>query len=557
MMKQKTFIFYLAALFSMTGLCAAACSSDDPLDDTGGGTDNPGDTPSGIKQLDYGELLAFPYAEGHGRNTTGGRGGKVYHVTSLEDDASGSTSGTLRWAMKQDGPKTIVFDVSGTIHLKSELKTQKDNLTLAGQTSPGGICIADYPLTINSDNVIIRFMRFRPGNTQIDCDALGGSDRKNIIVDHCSTSWCSDECLSVYGMQNSTVQWCIAAQALRVTDAKISAEKGEFKSHGFGGNWGGHYASYHHNLIAHCESRVPRLGPRYTTLALNNNDGERVDIRNNVFYNWGGEGCYGGEAQQVNIISNYYKPGPATDQSKSGRAYRIAKPDVYPADYSGKDKYGNWLQKWGKFYIKENKVMDNPAVTSDNWTNGVLNQMTANNCGGENTDLWKQRNQIQSSSPIAKAGNVTTHTPDEAYNRVIEYAGASNYRDKIDQLIISDVKDRKASCTGDASKWKSLSGYSQNSKGYINDPTDVLSALGISNPYDVLQAVSNANVKDTDGDGIPDYWEEEYGLNPKKSADGKEKTVDKNGKYTNLEMYLNSLVHEIMINGAAGGLIVE
>lgn len=148
-MKQKTFIFYLAALFSMTGLCAAACSSDDPLDETGGGTDNPGDTPFGIKQLDYGELLAFPYAEGHGRNTTGGRGGKVYHVTSLEDDASGSTKGTLRWAMKQSGPKTIVFDVSGTIHLKSELKTQQDNLTLAGQTSPGGICIADYPLTIN------------------------------------------------------------------------------------------------------------------------------------------------------------------------------------------------------------------------------------------------------------------------------------------------------------------------------------------------------------------------------------------------------------------------
>lgn len=557
MMKQKTFIFYLAALFSMTGICTAACSSNDPLDNTGGGPDNPEDTPSGIKQLDYGELLAFPYAEGHGRNTTGGRGGNVYHVTSLEDDANGNISGTLRWAMKQNGPKTIVFDVSGTIHLKSELKTQKDNLTLAGQTSPGGICIADYPLTINSDNVIIRFMRFRPGNTQIDCDALGGSDRKNIIVDHCSTSWCSDECLSVYGMQNSTVQWCIAAQALRVTDAKIAAEGGEFKSHGFGGNWGGHYASYHHNLIAHCESRVPRLGPRYTTLALNNNDGERVDIRNNVFYNWGGEGCYGGEAQQVNIVSNYYKPGPATDQSKSGRAYRIAKPDVYPANYSGKDKYGDWLLTWGKFYISENKVVGNTEATKNNWEKGVFEQLTDKNCGGAETDLWKKRTQIQSNSPIAKAGNVTTHTPDEAYNRVIEYAGASNYRDKIDKLIISDVKDRKASCTGSVSKWAHLQGCTENPQGYINEPTDVVRVLGTNNPYDVLQAVSNVNVKDTDGDGIPDYWEEEYGLNPKKSVDGKEKTVDKNGKYTNLEMYLNNLVHEIMVNGAAGGLIVE
>ena len=115
-------------------------------------------------------------------------------------------SGSLRWAMKQDGPKTIVFDVSGTIYLKSELKTQKDDLTIAGQTSPGGICIANYPFTINSSNIIIRFIRFRPGNSNVDCDGLGGCDKQNVIIDHCSVSWGSDECLSVYGMQNSTVQ---------------------------------------------------------------------------------------------------------------------------------------------------------------------------------------------------------------------------------------------------------------------------------------------------------------------------------------------------------------
>ena len=265
-MKQKISLFYVAIAFSIAGLCTS-CSSDDPVDDTGGGTNNPGGTSSDVKQLDYGELLAFPYAEGHGRNTTGGRGGKVYHVTSLEDDTSGSISGSLRWAMKQDGPKTIVFDVSGTIYLKSELKTQKDDLTIAGQTSPGGICIANYPFTINSSNIIIRFIRFRPGNSNVDCDGLGGCDKQNVIIDHCSVSWGSDECLSVYGMQNSTVQWCLAYQALRVTDVKINAATGKFASHGYGGNWGGNYASYHHNLIAHCESRVPRLGPRYTTLA--------------------------------------------------------------------------------------------------------------------------------------------------------------------------------------------------------------------------------------------------------------------------------------------------
>ena len=234
-MKQKISLFYVAIAFSIAGLCTS-CSSDDPVDDTGGGTNNPGGTSSDVKQLDYGELLAFPYAEGHGRNTTGGRGGKVYHVTSLEDDASGSISGSLRWAMKQDGPKTIVFDVSGTIYLKSELKTQKDDLTIAGQTSPGGICIANYPFTINSSNIIIRFIRFRPGNSNVDCDGLGGCDKQNVIIDHCSVSWGSDECLSVYGMQNSTVQWCLAYQALRVTDVKINAATGKFASHGDVGN---------------------------------------------------------------------------------------------------------------------------------------------------------------------------------------------------------------------------------------------------------------------------------------------------------------------------------
>lgn len=553
-MKQKISLFYVAIAFSIAGLCTS-CSSDDPVDDTGGGTNNPGGTSSDVKQLDYGELLAFPYAEGHGRNTTGGRGGKVYHVTSLEDDTSGSISGSLRWAMKQDGPKTIVFDVSGTIYLKSELKTQKDDLTIAGQTSPGGICIANYPFTINSSNIIIRFIRFRPGNSNVDCDGLGGCDKQNVIIDHCSVSWGSDECLSVYGMQNSTVQWCLAYQALRVTNVKINAATGKFASHGYGGNWGGNYASYHHNLIAHCESRVPRLGPRYTTLALNNNDGERVDMRNNVYYNWGGEGCYGGEAQHVNIVNNYYKPGPGTDESgKADRAYRIAKPDVYPENYSG-EAYKKWLQTWGKFYIDGNKVVGNTTVSNDNWTKGVFEQMDEKNCA--TTELWNQHTQIKSNSPVVKAGNVRTHTPDEAYERVMSYAGASNYRDKVDELIISDVKNRKASCTGDASKWKDLSGYSQNKSGYINDPKDVCTALGVSDPYDVLKSVTNANVKDTDGDGIPDYWEEEYGLNPKKSADGKETTIDKNGKYTNLEMYLNSLVHEIMVNGATGGSVIE
>lgn len=243
-------------------------------------------------------------------------------------------------------------------------------MTIAGQTSPGGICIADYQFWINSNDVIIRFLRFRPGDMSGgEPDGLGGMDKKNIIIDHCSTSWSVDECLSVYGMENSTVQWCLAGLALH----NSTHGKG---SHGYGGNWGGNHASYHHNMIAHCKSRVPRLGPRYTT-----QENEYVDIRNNVFYNWSGEGCYGGENQNINIVNNFYKPGPATNSKATSKRthYRIAKIGVRTEEYC-KDDDGNWNQwkpsfhKWGTFYINGNKVEGCAEVTADNWLKGVYEQ---------------------------------------------------------------------------------------------------------------------------------------------------------------------------------------
>ena len=487
---------------------------------------------SGIQQLDYGDLYAFPGAQGHGRNTTGGRGGKIYHVTSLADDGS---VGTLRHALEQTGARTVVFDVSGTIHLKSTLNTRNANLTIAGQTSPGGICIADYPFVINSDNVIVRFLRFRLGikseddndGKAIDADALGGSDRKNVIVDHCSVSWSTDECLSVYGMQNSTVQWCMAYQALRTTSAKDG-------NHGYGGNWGGHYASYHHNIIAHCESRVPRLGPRYTTLAI----GEYVDIRNNVYYNWNGEGCYGGEAQNTNIVNNYYKPGPATSDNRKNR---IAKVGVYGDNYGG--EYEPYELTWGKFYIDGNTAEGDDVVSEDNWETGVFGQMTKGNDVPD--DVWAKREEIYSAEPVVEAGHVTTSSATDAYDKVLEYAGACNYRDAIDELIINDIKDGTASCTS-----------SGNSSGFINDPIDVLPALsGYTDPFEVLTTDTSIDITDTDGDGIPDYWEKEHGLDYQYSSDGNMKTLDVNGKYTNVEMYLNSLVKTIMDRCIEGSIV--
>ena len=183
-------------------------------------------------------------------------------------------------------------------------------------------------------------------------------------------------------------------------------------------------------------------------------------MRNNVYYNWGGEGCYGGEAQHVNIVNNYYKPGPGTDESgKADRRIPYRQAGCISGKLLRRSLRKNGFKHWGKFYIDGNKVVGNTTVSNDNWTKGVFAQMDGKNCA--TTELWNQHTQIKSSSPVVKAGNVRTHTPDEAYERVMSYAGASNYRDKVDELIISDVKNRKASCTGDASKWEGLSGYSQ------------------------------------------------------------------------------------------------
>lgn len=520
MMRKLNYImiayWYKIFAVGVTGLLLS-CTPGSADPEGGNGTGNEDAQPGQVKQLDYGELLAFPYAEGHGRNTEGGRGGTVYHVTNFSDAGEGS----FRYAAEKDHKRTIVFDISGTIHLTRPLKIKGD-VTIAGQTSPGGVCIAGQPVTIAGNNVIIRFMRFRPGNVNVDCDGLGGMDQKNIIVDHCSVSWSSDEVLSVYAMENSTVQWCYAYQALRVTPAK------DGKAHGYGGNWGGINASYLYNMIAHCNSRVPRLGPRYTT-QMN----ERVDIRNNIFYNWDGEGCYGGEYQFVNLVNNYYKPGPATS---SKRAERIAKIGVRTDEYV--TKYPDFAPAkglWGKFYIDGNHVDGHSDVTADNWTNGVIAQIDKTAANYWTSDVPSR---IKLDSPLDFAGAKTWNAR-IAYENVLQYGGASNYRDGLDKLIAGDVRDRKATV-----------GNSGSLKGYIDSPEELKTVSSISFEgdtfYPVLPSDSSREITDSDGDGIPDSWEYEYGLNKNYALDGRMKTIDVHGKYTNLEMYLNSLVHSIM-----------
>lgn len=478
----------------------------------------------------YSQQIAFPGAEGHGRYTTGGRGGAVYHITNLEDNASGEPliEGSLRWALSKSGTKTIVFDVAGTIHLKQEMKTSKDNLTIAGQTSPGGICIADWAFKISSNNVILRFLRFRPGDTsKQEPDGLGGMDKKNIIVDHCSVSWSVDECLSVYGMENLTVQWCIASEALRVS----THGKG---THGYGGNWGGKKASYHHNLIAHCESRTPRLGPRPSTQR-----DEHMDMRNNVFYNWAGNGCYGGEGMKVNIVNNYYKPGPATDKASSAVRYRIAGIGIRTTEYvTNNPSFKPMEHVWGKYYVDGNVIVGNDAVTKDNWTKGIYEQINNSTC--DNLYTQKTKDTIRLSEPLF-TDVVTTHSAEDAYQRVLDYAGSCLYRDEVDERIVSDTRDRKATYTA-----------SGNKKGYINSQNDVKPA-GATEAWPVLSLDETRDLTDTDGDGMPDAWETAHGLNPASAADGKAVTLSTEG-YTNLEVYLNSLVEDIVTSQNEGGV---
>ena len=529
-------------------------------------------------------LPAFPGAEGFGRYTTGGRGGAVYHVTKLDDDGS---EGTFRWACNKSGVRTIVFDVSGTIYLKSALQLKKGNVTIAGQTAPGdGICIADYPFTIDSDNVIIRFMRFRLGNRHVDKhegDGLGGMDRKNIIVDHCSISWSIDECLSVYGSKNITLQWNIVSQSLK----KSGHSKG---NHGYGGNWGGSGATYHHNLLAHHDSRVPRLGPRPGT-----QKDERMDMRNNVMYNWGGNGCYGGEGMTVNIAYNYYKPGPTTLKRTKAMQYRLAAPGIRTVDYclnkaaiaayyktatgtavtkndvsgssdgtnnyveisgtkykidmktnkidvGGKQVTVSWndwkpmLHVWGKFYAEGNYNPKSADMNKDNFKYGIANQIDKSG----NDKTYPGDNAIKLTVPMPFEG-VTTHTAQDAFEKVLAYAGASLHRDWVDEQMVNDTRKGIATSTG-----------SGNTGGIINSQNDNKPAGAAADwsSWPDLVTDTSISVEDTDGDGIPDYWEDANGLDKNNAADGN--LTDAEG-YTNLERYMNSLVADIMAKENEGG----
>ncbi|SFD66552.1 pectinesterase family protein [Flavobacterium phragmitis] len=443
-------------------------------------------------------IPAFPGAEGYGKYVTGGRGGKVIYVTNLNDSGAGS----LREAINQAGPRIVVFKVSGNIALKSELNIT-DNITIAGQTAPGGgITLKDYNVKVRGNNVILRYLRFRMGDTHdVENDALGGRFQKNIIVDHCSMSWSTDECVSFYQNENFTLQWCIISESLRNSVHAKGA-------HGYGGVWGGKNASFHHNLLAHHDSRNPRLGEYANDIFAKT---DLVDIRNNVIYNWGGNSCYGGDAMNVNLVNNYWKPGPGTSNSTKERILSTGR---------SLDTTSPLYGVWGKYFVDGNYVVGSERATQDNWTYGVYSQFHGSQLPVSDAD----KAAIKLNAPHAP-GEITTHSAAKAYELVLDNAGANLFRDAVDKRAVDDTRSGTASI---------MNGGNGSTNGYIDTP----SATG---GWPVLPT-GTAPV-DTDGDGMPDTWETEKGLNPASAADGNLKTVD--GIYTNIEVYINSLVNHI------------
>lgn len=491
------------------------------------------------------QQIAFPGAEGYGRFATGGRDlkfGRVVEVTNLEDDLSNPPKGSLRWAFSQGvdtvynevlninlyvkRPITIVFKVGGVINLKGDLRVDRDKMTVAGQTAPGdGICVAGATLNFSgSNNVIVRYLRSRPGDKLgLETSAFRIENGGNFIIDHCSFSWAIEETTHFSSNKNSTVQWCIISESLYNSIHK----KGQ---RGYATQWGGEYASYHHNLLAHHNSRMPRIN------GSNKNDIESlVDYRNNVNYNWGSSGAfYGGEWEETkglgfchtNVVNNFFIPGPATSSS-----LKFAIPS-YKRSGTMVDGYAGW-------YFNGNVMKDRDDLTADNWL-GV----DGSNVGGI-ANIRSDEQFVQTDGVLENYG-AYTQTADVAMLAVLGNAGAIYpVRDAIDTRIVGEAKGEigivrypHTTTDGQITPIKGVGA------GLIDTQDNLVPEAdqGTKTAWDIYPTTTDAPL-DTDHDGMPDDWEIANGLNPSDPSDGNK--LVKSG-YSCLEVYLNSLVGEII-----------
>ena len=505
------------------------------------------------------EIPAFPGAEGHGRYITGGRGGEIRHVTNLNDSGAGS----LREALQGNDAKTIVFDVSGYIDLKSQLDITS-NTTIAGQTAPyPGITLRYYTIYFGKcDNVIVRFLRFRRSQVKDvndGADATWGRKHNQIMLDHCSFSWSIDEVASFYDNNNFTMQWCTVSESL----TNPGHSKG---AHGYGGIWGGKLASFHHNLIAHVTNRAPRFnGARYQWDGYKTNmyydqyqwgnyvQAENVDLRNCVMYNYqSGSACYGGPGGgYINIVNNYYKAGPSNNSNKTVTKVTVgASGNSTPEELTGMtSRYfinGNYVTAAGS---GKEANYDWKGVDYDGGTilvDGERYSKDPNHMYGNNVTYAEKDGvdyvKIKLDEPCP-TGDVTTHTAEKTYEKVLAYCGASLYRDDVDSRNMEEVRTGTATYTGPVTK-------KPGQLDFINDPEGEQNEAYPSFPE--LSSENRPENYDTDGDGMPDEWETANGLNPNDASDANTFTVDtEKGWYSNIEVYLNSIVEDIMKGGNA------
>lgn len=504
----------------------------------------------------HADLISFPGAEGYGRFTTGGRmidsrGAKVYYVTRLDDSG---VEGTFRWAVTtgDDTPRTVLFKVAGTIYLTKNVDV-KSNTTIAGQTAPaGGICLAGYRVKLGS-NIILRHLRFRAGDLpNKSMSPLGVENVENIIIDHCSFGWSMEENITLYDNNNTTTQWCIFAEGLY--DSRNS--KG---NRAYGAQWGGKRSTMHHCLFAHNNSR----SPRFNGVRPENHDRQAInEFFNNVIYNWGSPNAiYGGENSaggatdydRIYMINNYYRPGPATKDATGSRRYWCS-------------ASGGSINEVGQWYLKGNmfELSSRWAPSTNIWRDTELQKVNADNYYGfvannssRAMNFWSispsraLADKALLTAPVDELTMTVSETADEAYQKVVKQAGASLPRyDEVDTRVLTEAAGTQDPQFG---------GARGNKLGIIDSPTNITlqSHDEFAALYEGDEAADNqeidvtmyprlqpteedyaAQVVDTDGDGLPDAYETEVGLNPNDATDGMK--LSESG-YANLELFLNGV----------------
>ncbi len=488
---------------------------------------------------------AFPGAEGHGRYTNGGRGGRIVHVTNLNDSGTGS----FRAAVSGSDKKTVVFDVGGVIALRSNVSIGA-NTTILGQTAPApGITLRYYNVNPAGNNIVMRFIRIRRGQEKDVNDGADASTARHytgLMIDHCSFSWSIDEVASFYDNNNFTMQWSTVGESL----VNAGHNKG---AHGYGGIWGGKLASFHHNLLIHHSNRTPRFnGARYDWTGYTGNklytqyrwqntvQAENVDLRNCVIYNCG-NGCYGGPGGgKINMVGNYYKTGPAAATTRLTT--------VTVGANGNSEGYPTYWTMTSRYYLSGNQINSNANA---GWSDMAYDDGTYTIGGkhyspdpkhynGDDVDYVKNAAGtdcvcIQLDEP-APTGEVTTHSAATAFDKVLSLAGASLNSDEVDRRYFDEARSGTATYSGSVTK----------KPGRIDVVSDV-------NGYTEANFGTGSREAgfDTDRDGIPDDWETANGLNPNSAADAAAFTLDPAKYYTNLEVYANSLVQDIMLSGNA------